>query len=90
MIDADLQIFEQKLDDGNGTITILLGGMNEPNPKAYMDGTVSKYVTGELYNEFIEIFLDNPYVRVIISGINEIKFVKYNNQTLNKLINNKK
>ena len=73
-----IQIFEQKLDGGKGTISILCGGFNANNPKLFMDEVVSQYVTGEMYNEFIEIFLDNPYVRVIITGINEIEFKEYN------------
>ena len=78
MIDTEIQIFEQKLDGGKGTISILCGGFNANNPKLFMDEVVSQYVTGEMYNEFIEIFLDNPYVRVIITGINEIEFIEYN------------
>ncbi len=77
MIDTEIQIFEQKLDGGEGTISILCGGFNANNPKLFMDEVVSQYVKGEMYNEFIEIFLDNPYVRVIITGINEINFEKY-------------
>ena len=78
MTDNGIQIFEQKLDGGKGTISILCGGFNANNPKLFMDEVVSQYVTGEMYNEFIEIFLDNPYVRVIITGINEIEFKEYN------------
>lgn len=79
MQDTEIQIFEQKLDGGKGTISILCGGFNDNNPKLFMDDVVSQYVKGEMYNEFIEIFLDNPYVRVIITGINEIEFKTINN-----------
>ena len=37
-----------------------------------MDNIVSLYVENRGYNEFIESFLDNPWVRVILEGINEI------------------
>lgn len=77
MIDKEIQIFEQLLDDGRGTLSILCGGFNQNNPKAFMDGIVSKYVGDRMYNEFIEVFLDNPYLRVIITGINEIDFDEY-------------
>ncbi|MBQ6277116.1 MAG: hypothetical protein IJK62_10505 [Bacteroidales bacterium] len=81
MIDAEVQIFEQKLDKGKGSISILCGGFNAINPKLFMDDVVSNYVNGEIYNEFIEIFLDNPYVRVIITGINEIEFKEFDGKT---------
>lgn len=77
MNDQDIQIFEQLLDNGKGTLSILCGGLGVSNPKAYMDSVVSNYVKGAMYNEFIEVFLDNPYVRVIITGINEVDFNKY-------------
>jgi hypothetical protein len=37
-----------------------------------MDCAVSEYVQQTMYNEFVEIFLDNPWIRVIIFGINNI------------------
>lgn len=73
----DIKIYEQLLDGGKGTLSILFGGLGESNPKAYMDMVVSDYVADEMYNEFIEVFLDNPYVRVIITGINEIELEDY-------------
>ncbi len=74
----DIKIYEQLLDGEKGTLTILFGGLGENNPKAYMDRVVSDYVANEMYNEFIEVFLDNPYVRVIITGINELELEDYN------------
>ena len=76
-----IQIFEQKLDGGKGTLSIICGGLNAENPKSFMDEVVSRYVKEEMYNEFIEIFLDNPYVRVIITGINEIEFKEFDKKT---------
>lgn len=42
-----------------------------------MDAVVSKYVDDKMYNEFIEEPLDNPWVRVIIFGINNLSFNPY-------------
>lgn len=58
-----------------GKIAILRGGINKS--KTYMDGVVSEYVGQELHNEFIEIFLDNPYVRVVVSGINDFNYEQF-------------
>lgn len=52
------------------------------NPTEIMDNAVSKYVDRVLHNQFIEIHLDNPWVRVVVSGINELNFVDFKNQHL--------
>lgn len=70
----DVDVFQQKLERGRGMLTILRGGWNEPNPKAYMDEAVRQFVEDRLYNQFIEIHLDIPQVRVIIEGINDINY----------------
>lgn len=51
---------------------MLRGGFGSDNPKYYMDCVVSEYVQQTMYYEFVEIFLDNPWIRVIIFGINNI------------------
>lgn len=59
------------------TVAFLRGGLGAENPKGYMDLAVSDYLEKKgrpTYNEFIEIFLDNPYLRVIVTGINEMPF----------------
>ena len=68
---SDVEIFEKKLAQGV-FIAMLRGGFNAANPKLYMDNVVSEYVRDTMYNEFVEIFLDNPWIRVIIFGINNI------------------
>lgn len=58
---------------------VLRGGLGEKNPKAYMDGAVAEFLQlkgNPSFNEFVEIFLDNPYVRVIIVGINSLEYHK--------------
>ena len=65
-----------------GRIAILRGGLGLDNPVSYMDEAVRTYVGGSLYNEFVEIFLDNPCVRVIVFNINELNYVPFENQRL--------
>ena len=74
MIYDDVQICE--IIEGNNKISIIRGGINKP--KSYMDKVVSDYTKGELHNQFVEIFLDNPYVRIIVSGINDFAYVTLN------------
>ena len=87
---AKIEIFEKYLtEDENARITILRGGLNTDNPSAIMNEAVAKYVNHEGYNHFVEIHLDNPWVRVIISGINDLEYDPFENQTLDKKINKK-
>ena len=60
---------------GNGAyVVILRGGFQSSNPQQYMDNVVSELVGKDSYNEFIEKFLDNPWVRIIIFDFNKIVF----------------
>ncbi|MDD2200069.1 MAG: hypothetical protein PHE08_10125 [Bacteroidales bacterium] len=71
----DVQIFEQPfIIDGRtvGKMAILVGGLRSTNPKAHMDEAVSRYVGNIGHNQYIEIHLDNPWTRVITSGINDL------------------
>lgn len=71
----EVQIFEQLFIVAGkpvGKMAILVGGINRPNPKEFMDGAVSQYVGNIGHNQFIEIHMDNPWTRVITSGINEL------------------
>lgn len=80
-----IEIFEQVLknnDEEIGKIAILRGGLNTENPSAIMDEAVSRYVDTKEYNEFVEIFLDNPWVRVIVKGINELEYKTFKDQKL--------
>ena len=44
----------------------------QDDPSDYMDNAVSVLVDHELHNEFIENYLDNPWVRIIIFDFNNI------------------
>jgi len=83
----DVQISQYDLvgTDGEkkGKIAVLRGGLSSKNPIAYMNAAVSEYVERELFNEFVEIHMDNPWVRVILKGINEIEYYEFTNQRLN-------
>ena len=58
----------------NGTIAILRGGLSSPTPKKFMDERVKEYVGKEPYSEFVGIELDNPWVRIVVKGINDLDF----------------
>lgn len=67
--DVKIQIF--------GNVVILKGGINADNPTEYMNEVVD-YILNLLgkpkYNQFIEDYLDNPWVRILIFDFNSMKF----------------
>lgn len=81
-----VEIFEQELTDSSkkkvGKLAIIRGGLNTDNPTAIMNNAVSKYVANKGYNEFVEVHLDNPWVRVIIGGINDLKYEPFDKHRL--------
>ena len=70
---TDVDVFEHSLPQG-GKLTILRGGWYKENPKSYMDMVVCDYMEHRLHNQFVEIHMDIPQVRVIIEGINDFKY----------------
>lgn len=70
MNEMNVQIYEQELND-DGKLAIIIGGLNSDKPKEYLDKVVEKYVSGKTYNEFIDSHLNNPWIRVVITGIND-------------------
>lgn len=57
-----------------GRVTILRGGWTRADAKTYMDDAVRQFVEHRPINQFVEIHLDIPQVRVIVEGINDITF----------------
>ena len=65
-------VFKCQELDNESFICIMRGGLMQDDPSDYMDNAVSLFVNHELHNEFIEKFLDNPWVRIIIFDFNSI------------------
>lgn len=80
----DVDVIQTTVDEGRAKITILRGGWMKPNPKEYMDEAVRQFVGSNIYNQFVEIHLDVPQVRIIVEGINNINFIPINlfNETI--------
>lgn len=65
-------VFRYKELDNGSFVCIMRGGLMQDDPSDYMDNAVSVLVDHELHNEFIENYLDNPWVRIIIFDFNNI------------------
>jgi len=72
----DVELFEQQLGE-KSKLAILVGGLSSHNPKNVIDNATAKYVGNTPHNQFVDIKLDNPWTRVIISGINTLPFHDY-------------
>ena len=49
----------------------------EGDPVKHLNNAVHQYVNTTSYNEFIDANMDNPWVRVIIKGINDMEQVEF-------------
>lgn len=82
----DVEYFEHGLinkdAERKGTLAILRGGLKSKKPIAYMNAAVSQYVGHEQFNEFVEIQMNNPWVRLILRGINQFKYEPFDSQRL--------
>jgi hypothetical protein len=54
-----------------GKIAVLIYA-GEGDPDVALESAVSSYVGNVGYNEFVDINMDNPWVRVVMSGMNEM------------------
>jgi hypothetical protein len=63
-------------DGGKGKIAILLY-VGEEDPVGPLDEAVRNYVGHHGYMEFIDINMDNPWTRVIVSGVKDMKQVDF-------------
>jgi len=69
---------EYELQSGGiGKIAVLMY-IGSANPKAVLDEAVRVYVGGKHYHQFIDAHLDNPWTRVILSDINEMRQKDFN------------
>lgn len=65
-----------------GKVAFLRGGLYNQNPSLYMSNMVQKYLDNldgkgskyTSYNEMCEIFLDNPWFRVILLNLDKLNF----------------
>jgi len=83
-----VKIQESEIDLTNGKkgkIAILIY-VGEEDPVVKLDQAVSAYVGHESYNQYVDIHMDNPWTRVIVSGINEMKQADFDS-TKHKLEN---
>ncbi len=83
---GDVQVCEYVLSNtlspNSGQLSILRGGLHSETPIAYMNSAVTAYTNRRLHNQFIEIFKDNPWVRLIIFDINNLRYEPYINQKI--------
>jgi hypothetical protein len=65
---------------GKGKIVVLMY-TGSADPKAVLDEAVRVYVGNKHYHEFIDVHLDNPWTRVIMSDVNGMSQRDFNKDT---------
>ena len=55
-------------------VFILIGGLKEDNPEAYLTAASSYLMEDDDYGDYIEEYRDNPWVRVLITNLDH--FIK--------------
>lgn len=66
-------------DGGKGKIAMLIY-IGEGDPVGTLDQAVRAYVGHHSFMEFIDINMDNPWTRMVVSGINDMKQVDFDPQ----------
>ncbi|MEI6815299.1 MAG: hypothetical protein WCL14_01715 [Bacteroidota bacterium] len=76
---GQIKIQESTIDLKNGSkgkIAVLMY-VGDDDPVTKLDSAVSKYVGHTGYHEFIDINMDNPWIRVVLSDIDEMNQVDF-------------
>lgn len=83
----DVETYETILfsnnQDESCKLAVLRGGLNSINPLSYMSEAVSEFSNRAEHHEFVEITLDNPWVRVLLFNEELIKFIPFQKQKIN-------
>ena len=73
-------IYKEALSNDNKVKVGILIYVGPEDPVSHLNSAVHNYVRREGYNEYIDANMDNPWVRVIIKGLNEIEPVEFDPQ----------
>jgi len=66
----------------NGNKILLMRYIGEDDPVRYLDNAVALYVQEEEYVEFVDVEMDNPWIRIVIKGKTS-KTLGINNHDIN-------
>ena len=73
----DIIYQEAKTSNANVRVGMLMY-TGAGDPVKHLNEAVHRYVRDKGYNEFIDANMDNPWIRVIIEGINNMEQVEFN------------
>jgi len=72
-------VIYQGLETSNHGVQVgILMYKGSGDPVKHLNEAVHEYVKTEGYNEFIDANMDNPWIRVIVKGINNIPQTEFN------------
>jgi hypothetical protein len=70
-------IYQEATTSNNKVIVGILIYTGSGDPAKHLNEAVHLYVRQEGYNEFIDANMDNPWIRVIIKGLNEMEQTEF-------------
>lgn len=70
---SGVEVFEKKLAEGV-TMAIFRVDVNSPSPKDILDRAIGLFVKNKPYNQYKDIYGDNPWTRVVICGDGDLEF----------------
>lgn len=72
-------VIYQEATSGNGNVKVgILMYVGSGDPVRHLNDAVHYYVGNVGYNEFIDANMDNPWIRVIIKGLDRLDQVPFN------------
>ena len=72
-------IIYQEANTSNQKVKIgILMYVGDGDPVKHLNEAVQMYVQNVGYNEFIDANMDNPWIRVIIKGLDEMEHSEFN------------
>lgn len=72
----------QSLGGGDAKLAVFVASSHIENPTILLDKAVSKYVGTHGFNQFKDVNSSNPWVRIVITGINNLEFDAFTTQRL--------
>ncbi len=78
----DVQIYETSIGKGNkkAKIAVFKADVNAKSPNDILDKAIGRYTNSKPFNQFRDIYIDNPWIRIVISNIDALPFAQMINQ----------
>lgn len=77
----NVQIYEHKYN-GKASVAIFKADVNTKAPNDVLDQAIGRYVRNKPHLQFRDVYVDNPWIKIIVSHIDELPFTDLIDQHL--------